>query len=630
MGFTYNHNYFLDVNPNIFDNKLLREPQVQAYSHTYEHFIIKKKTSHAVIVLPTGVGKTGLMALLPYNICRGRVLIITPQIIIKDTVVDALNPDLPDNFWLKREVFKKPKELPTLVEFESKVTPVEVLNAANIVVLNAQKLQSRLDSSPLNFLPENFFDMIIIDEAHHSTAKTWVETTQYFSSAKIIKITGTPFRTDGIEITGELIYKYKLSQAMANLYVKSLENLQYIPDELLLTMDGNTHKTYTVDEILKSDLKDEDWIRRSVAYSHECSEKVVIESIKLLERKLEANNKVPHKIIAVACSIKHAGEIRLLYEEKGYETTIIHSNLSESEKEAAKNDIKNHRVKVVVHVSMLGEGYDHPYLSIAAIFRPFKNALPYAQFIGRILRSIPDNEAKRPDDNIGQIVSHWHLGLKDLWDYYKVEIQESEIIKHLREFDILEEEDDVSVKVSKQIRTNDIGIAKENGEGKLISDIYLTTELIKRKNKEDKERELKILEIQNILKIDREEAERIVDQAQGSNSEIKRPDKYFSSKKKDIDNTIKEKIVPELINKFKIIQNDNDLKACGLFKSRYAWIININNNGGMLAAYFINYLNYEIGCKKEFWSIDDYDIAFEKLPVCVEYVEKILSDHYNV
>jgi len=69
--------------------------------------------------------------------------------------------------------------------------------------------------------------MIIIDEAHHSTANTWVSTTNYFKNAKVVKLTGTPIRTDGVELAGELVYKYKLSQAMAAGYVKSLRNFEY-------------------------------------------------------------------------------------------------------------------------------------------------------------------------------------------------------------------------------------------------------------------------------------------------------------------------------------------------------------------------------------------------------------------
>ncbi|NHM31276.1 DEAD/DEAH box helicase [Neobacillus terrae] len=629
MAFQYNENYFMESNPLIYENGNLREPQVQGYFHVYENFVVKQKLSHAVIVLPTGVGKTGLMALLPYNISKGRVLIIAPQIVIRETVIDALNPDKPDNFWIKRKVFDRPQDLPALIEFEGNKTNKEVLEAANIVVVNIQKLQSRLDSSPLNHLPEDFFDMIIIDEAHHSTARTWVETTQHFSKAKVVKVTGTPFRTDKEKITGDLVYKYKLSQAMANGYVKSLENFTYIPETLYLTIDEDTSKKYTVEELNELGIKDEDWISRSVAYSIDCSKSVVDQSIEMLEAKLK-NTPVPHKIIAVASDIKQAKVIQELYYERNIPTTIIHSDLTEEEKEKAFSDIKNHRVKVVINVSMLGEGYDHPYLSIAAIFRAFRNPLPYAQFVGRILRSIPFEETEKADDNIGQIISHKHLALEELWEYYKEEIQESEIIKHLKDFDILDPSPEPEDKGTSKGRDPSIGGVTEVGSGKIVADVYLTTELIRQKKAEDRKREQKILELQKLLQIERTAAERILDTSDSSAAAIKRPDLYFASKRKDIDVTIKESIVPNLLLKFDIDKKAISLKDCGLFRGNYHWIpTRIRDNGGMLAVYFSTYLKSEIGYSKGQWTIDDYDIAYEKLPQVEEYVEKILTDYFN-
>ncbi|HJV17860.1 MAG TPA: DEAD/DEAH box helicase family protein [Bacillales bacterium] len=629
MGFEYNNNYFIEFNPFIYDNRNLRKPQVQGYFHVYEHFVVKQKHSHAVIVLPTGVGKTGLMALLPYHISKGRVLIIAPQIVIKETVIDALNPDKPDNFWIKRKVFDRPQELPAIIEFAGSKTNKEVLEAANIVVVNIQKLQSRLDSSPLNHLPEDFFDMIIIDEAHHSTARTWVETTQHFSNAKVVKVTGTPFRTDKEKITGELVYKYKLSQAMANGYVKSLENFTYIPEKLYLTIDDDSSKKYTIEDLYELGIRDEDWVSRSVAYSIECSRNVVDQSIEMLEAKLK-NTSVPHKIIAVAPDIKQAKIIKELYDEHELPSTILHSDLNDEEKEKAFSDIKNHRVKVIINVSMLGEGYDHPYLSIAAIFRAFRNPLPYAQFVGRILRSIPIEETKKADDNIGQIISHKHLALEELWKYYKEEIQESEIIKHLKDFDILDPSPDSENNGPSSTRDLSVGSATEFGSGRVIGDVYLTTELIKQKKVEDRKREQKILELQKLLQIERDAAEKILDTSNSSQSAIKRPDLYFASKRKDIDVTIKESIVPNLLLKFDIDKKANTLKDCGLFKGNYRWIPSrIRDNGGILAVYFSTYLKNEIGYKKEDWTIDDYDTAYEKLPQIEEYVEKILSDYFN-
>lgn len=56
----------------------------------------------------------------------------------------------------------------------------------------------------------------------------YFETVNHFKNAKVIKLTGTPIRTDGVELAGELVYKYRLSQAMAKGYVKSLRNFEYI------------------------------------------------------------------------------------------------------------------------------------------------------------------------------------------------------------------------------------------------------------------------------------------------------------------------------------------------------------------------------------------------------------------
>lgn len=51
----YNEHYFEMANPNIYENEELREPQIQGYFKVYDHFVVKNKQTHAIIVLPTGV-----------------------------------------------------------------------------------------------------------------------------------------------------------------------------------------------------------------------------------------------------------------------------------------------------------------------------------------------------------------------------------------------------------------------------------------------------------------------------------------------------------------------------------------------------------------------------------------------
>lgn len=627
MNIIFKENYFMASLPNIIRNSKLREPQISAYIKLKEYFESNYTNRNALIILPTGVGKTGLMGIAPFGIAKKRVLIITPGTTIKDTVLESLNPINHDNFWIKRKVFNSPSQLPNVIEYEGSSTPNEVLQSSNIVILNVHKLQSRLNSSLIHRVNNDFFDFIIVDEAHHSTADTWVECINYFKNAKVLKVTGTPIRTDNQPINGNLIYKYPLSRAMVNKFVKSLQNIEYVPDQLKLTID-NDDSEYTIDEIYAMNLKDSDWITKSIAYSIECSKKVVDSSIEFLNKKIK-NSNIPHKIIAIACSIKHAKQIAQLYEEAGIKTALIYSTLSKEDKDRIFKDIDNNRVQAVINVAMLGEGYDHPYLSVAAIFRPFRNELPYAQFIGRVLRYIDGGGV---NDNIAQIVSHKNLELTNLWEKYKLELQESEVIKVLRDYDELLDNDFDSDETSSETHHTPtyLGNAKEYGDYSFNVENYLDTDLIRKSEEASiKDRE-KIKTIADTLNISEEQAELLYIQSQSQNDILGRPDLLYKRKKSNLDDEIREIIVPKLIEKFSIDKSGNDLKDSSLFRDKF-WFIpsKVKVNAAMLAMYMNVYLKNRIGRNRKDWIDQDFDTAFNMLPQLVNYIEKILSQHYN-
>ncbi|WP_078394543.1 DEAD/DEAH box helicase family protein [Shouchella patagoniensis] len=76
--------YFLEATSNIKGNALLKEPQERAYEAIFNHFLNDNENEHAMVNLPTGIGKTGLMGIAPFGISEGRVLIITPQTVIRE------------------------------------------------------------------------------------------------------------------------------------------------------------------------------------------------------------------------------------------------------------------------------------------------------------------------------------------------------------------------------------------------------------------------------------------------------------------------------------------------------------------------------------------------------------------
>jgi hypothetical protein len=80
--------------------------------------------------------------------------------------------------------------------------------------------------------------------------------------------------------------------------------------------------------------------------------------------------------------------------------------------------LKSGQLDCIVQVAMLGEGFDHPPLSVAAIFRPYRSLSPYIQFIGRVMRTVEPNDPSSPN-NQGFVVTHVGLNNEERWDDFR-------------------------------------------------------------------------------------------------------------------------------------------------------------------------------------------------------------------
>lgn len=625
-------NHFLVAQPHIRSNVNLRDPQLFAYEKLQSFYSEKDTNRTALVVLPTGSGKTGLMAIAPYGISKKRVLIVTPQTVVKDTVLGSLDPLYPLNFWLSTKIFSGKYELPTVIEY-SKNLSQDILTNADIVILNIHKLQERLESSLLNKVESDFFDMIIIDEAHHSEAYTWKKAVEYFSDAKILKVTGTPFRSDGVKIEGEEVYRYRLGQAMANGYIKTLERFIHVPENMAFTIDKDNSKYYTLEEVME--IKPEDWVSRSVALSYESNLSVVERSIELLNAKKEKTNNNPHKIVAVACSIEHAEQLRDIYESKELKVAIVHSKMDKKELKIEFAKIDTHDVDVVVNVALLGEGYDHKFLSIAAIFRPFRSDLPYQQFIGRVLRSVSSNDGYQinEEDNIAQVIHHRELKLDDLWENYKDEIERSEIIKEIKIKAKLER----VLKPTTPLDELDFGYTSESDNYNMNVDAFMDTELIKIREKKLAEEQERIHKLMSEFGVSEEMALNLSKQMSVKNDtqteKLLRPDLYQQNLKSLLHSKINEEIIPDILSYFKIDVNSNEITEV-----RKHFIANSNklpydkqdDNGATLGKYFnMSLRNFNRKSRKE-WDLDDYERALKQIETYGDYIFNELKHYLKV
>ena len=107
-----------------------------------------------------------------------------------------------------------------------------------------------------------------------------------------------------------------------------------------------------------------------------------------------------------------------MYSERGYSAEIIHSQQEPDEQEKILAALKNGTLDCIVQVQILGEGFDHPHLSVAAIFRPYRSLAPYVQFVGRIMRVVVQNDPAHPD-NLGHVVTHLGMNLDQRLSEFK-------------------------------------------------------------------------------------------------------------------------------------------------------------------------------------------------------------------
>lgn len=418
----YTENVFSSVPADIEANERLREPQKEAHKAVRRHF--SKDTSHAIIQIPVGRGKTGIIATLPFGISNGRVLVITPNVTIRDGVAQAVNSSDPNNFWRKAGVLRDYSMGPYRAVLDGPSANIHDCDESHFVVTNIQQLASSADRWLPQFAPD-YFDMILVDEGHHNAAPSWSKVFHHFANAKVVSLTATPFRSDGVRPVGNIIYRYPFTRAMLNGYIKQIHSRNLAPDEIYFTYRDQS-KHLGLAEVLK--LREEVWFRRGVALSPECNEHIVDASMRYLNDMRERTG-YNHQIIAVACSIDHARQIRSLYEERGIKSREIFSQMEKEEQEETLSLLRRGRIDCVVQVQMLGEGFDHPPLSVAAIFRPFRSLSPYIQFIGRVMRVIHESKPDHPD-NHAYIVSHVGLNNDGLWnDFRELDFDDQRLVK---------------------------------------------------------------------------------------------------------------------------------------------------------------------------------------------------------
>jgi superfamily II DNA or RNA helicase len=408
-------NYFASMKPNIADNSKLRIPQREGYLSIIQHYSQPDHFREVGIVLPVGCGKSGLITLAPFTIGANRALVIAPGLRIKNQLAEDFDVSNPKMFYQKCNVVEG--KLPEVSIIEGKNTNISDLKNSDVVITNIQQIQGD-NNKWLIQLPADFFDIIVIDEAHHNIASSWERVRDHFSAAKILNLSATPERADGKIMRGEIIYAFSIIRAIENGYVKRLKAKVLNPATLRYIRNENGQEIKVDIEEIRRLGEEDSTFRRGIVSSSETLNTIIDCSIRELNALRERTGDNRHKIIASALSHAHCIQITKAYKARNLRAEYIHSQEDSATNEKILKKLENHQLDVIVQVKMLGEGFDHPYLSIAAVCSVFSNLCPFVQFIGRIMRVVDQNSISSLN-NQGVVIFHAGSNIARRWQDFQ-------------------------------------------------------------------------------------------------------------------------------------------------------------------------------------------------------------------
>lgn len=304
----------------------------------------KKRT---LLVLPTGTGKTIVFSkIIEDRVKKGeRVLVIAHRGELLEQASDKLY---------------KSTGLKTATE---KAKQTSLGSFYRVVVGSVQTLQRE---KRLNQFPPEYFDTIVIDEAHHAISDGYQRVLQHFESANVLGVTATPDRGDMRNLGSyfeSLAYEYSLPEAIKSGYLSPIKALT-IP----LKLDLSNVKQQA------GDFSTKDLGTALDPYLEQIAE----------EMKKQCFNR---KTVVFLPLVKTSQKFRDILNQHGFKAAEV--NGESGDREQILKDYEEGKYNVLCNSMLLTEGWDCPSVDCVIVLRPTKVRALYSQMVGRGTRLAP-------------------------------------------------------------------------------------------------------------------------------------------------------------------------------------------------------------------------------------------------
>ncbi|MGM0239893.1 DEAD/DEAH box helicase [Enterococcus sp. AZ103] len=303
-----------------------------------------------LLVLPTGCGKTIVFSkVIEDRVKKGeRVLVLAHRGELLEQASDKL---------------QKATGLKTATE---KADQTSIGSFFRVVV---GSVQTMMRDKRLNQFPPDYFDTIVVDEAHHCISDGYQRVLKHFKNSNVLGVTATPDRGDMRNLGSyfeSLAYEYSLPAAIKEGYLSPIKALT-IPLKLDLT--GVKQQA--------GDFSTKDLGTALDPYLYQIADEMVKHC---LERKT----------VVFLPLVKTSKKFRDILNERGFRAAEV--NGESKDRQEILEDFENNQYNVLCNSMLLTEGWDSPAVDCIVVLRPTKVRSLYSQMVGRGTRLFPGKE----------------------------------------------------------------------------------------------------------------------------------------------------------------------------------------------------------------------------------------------
>ena len=333
------------ITPLPFQERLLEELAVARVAGHHRNLLVSA----------TGTGKT-VMAALDYmrvrsTLSRNRLLFVAHRQEILDQSQATFRHALRDpNFGEQWIGGRRPKD------FEHVFASIQSLSTTDLA----------------NLTPDHF-DVVIVDEFHHSAAKTYERLLGHVEPVELLGLTATPERADGLPVLhwfgNRIAAELRLWDAINEHYLTPF-TYYGIHDGLdLREVPWRRGSGYDVEGLTNLYTSSDIWARQVI--------KEFIERVDDLKSV---------RCLGFCVSVRHAQYMARVFNDAGLVAKAISGDTPNADRRAALQSLTNGELRVLFSVDLFNEGVDLPSVDTLMMLRPTDSPTLFLQQLGRGLR----------------------------------------------------------------------------------------------------------------------------------------------------------------------------------------------------------------------------------------------------